>query len=103
MDDVLDGLKTKFVGGAISSATLSAAAGQPHCEAIGVMVAAIFGDAGIIQLDSWGSAKFPAENDQCISQHPALFQVFYERGRGLIYFFGQVAMRFLEAFVTVPG
>src|SRR5687768_12478898 len=38
---VLDGVEADLVGGAVGHAALDAAAGQPHGEAVGVMVPAV--------------------------------------------------------------
>src|SRR5262249_59006662 len=63
MDLLLDGLETQVVGCAVDVASLDAAAGHPHGEAVVVMVAAVHLSlvrAGGGELDGRRSAEFPA-------------------------------------------
>src|SRR5262249_18752686 len=106
VDRMLDGTEAEIVGGAMNLAALDAAAGQPHAEAIVVVVAAI--DAAGVgarsrQLHRRSSAKLATPDHQRIVQHAALLQVFQETADGLIAFPGQAAMLGFQIVVAVPG
>ena len=78
VDLVLDGLEAELVGRAVDVAALDAAAGQPHREAVVVVVAAV--DlagvrAGRRQLDRRRAAELAAPDDQRVVEQPALLQV----------------------------
>ena len=63
VDLVLDGLEAELVGGAVDVAALDAAAGQPHGEAVVVVVAAVhlaLVRAGGGQLDGRRPAELAA-------------------------------------------
>src|SRR5439155_23497122 len=58
VDFVGDGVPAELVGGAISQAAFDAAAGQPHAEAEGMMLAAI------LSLGGGSSAKLSTPNHE---------------------------------------
>jgi len=71
--------ETELVRRAVHVAASYAAAGQPHREAVIVVVAAIdFAGVGTGrgQLDRGRAAKFTAPNHQRVLQHAALLQIF---------------------------
>ena len=100
---VLDRLETKFVGGAMDRAAFDAATGQPNGKTVWVVVAPVLRDTRTIEFDRGRSAKFTAEDDQCILKHSALFQILEEGSRGLVNFFRQIAVGFLDALMAVSG
>ena len=78
VDVFSDRMKAEFVGGAVDVAALDAAAGQPHREAVMVVVAAV--DlarvrAGRGQFHRRRAAKFAAPDDQRLVEQAALLQV----------------------------
>src|SRR5256885_1965744 len=98
MDLVRRGVEAKFVRATESDTRLDASAGQPHRKAIGVMVPAI-----VAALHHRRAPEFTTPNYQRFVQHPALLQVFDERGAGLV----RVAAVLLEigdqVAVLIPG
>ena len=89
-------VESQFVGLTDAGSRFDAAAGHPHGEGVGVMVAAVRS-----ALDHRGTAEFAGTDDQRVVQHPALFEVCDERGDGLIDFPGQLRV-LLDVIVTVP-
>ena len=72
VDRVLDGLEAELVGGAVDVAALDAAAGQPHGEAVVVVVAAVHlagVGAGRGQLDGRRAAELAAPDDERVLEH----------------------------------
>src|SRR5438105_11602042 len=99
MDSVSGGVEPEFIGFADGSAGLDAAAGEPHAEAIRMMVAPIVASP----LHHRGAAKFAAPDDEGVLQHAALLEVLDERGAGFV---GVLAVLFEvadEVAVLVPG
>ena len=74
MDDVLDGVVAELVGRAVGDAALDAAAGQPHREALDVVVAAV-------ALGHRRAAELAAPDDERVVEHAALLQVLDQRRR----------------------
>ena len=106
VDLVFDGLEAELVGRAVDVAALDAAAGQPHREAVVVMVAAVhlaLIRARSRQLDGRRAAELAAPDDQRVVEHPALFQILQEGADGLVALPAQLAMTGLEVVVIVPG
>ena len=77
--DVLDGLVAPFIGFAIRQAALEAAAGYPLAEAVGIMVAAPLGLAGVV-LEHRQTAHLAAPVDDGAVEETALFEVGDQRG-----------------------
>ena len=77
VDDVLDGVVAELVGGAVGDAALDAAAGQPHREALDVVVAAV-------ALGHRRAAELAAPDHERVVEHAALLQVLDQGGRGLV-------------------
>src|SRR5262249_50036786 len=78
VDLFLDGVPAEIVGGAVGEAALCAAAGEPHGEAEGVVLAAV------LSLGGGGAAEFAAPDDQGVVEEGAVFEVGQECGDGLI-------------------
>src|SRR5262245_4550714 len=78
MHALLDRVHAKLVGAADGAAAFDAGAGQPHREAIGVVVAAVafFGHGG--------AAKLAAPDDERRVEQAAAFQVLEEAGDRLV-------------------
>src|SRR5687767_2479668 len=73
---LFDCFESKLVGGAIRGATTHPSAGQPHREAIMVVIAAVYLAgirAGGWQLDHGRAPKLTAPNHQRVLEHAALF------------------------------
>ena len=79
VDAVLDDVEAELVGLAERDARLDAAAGQPHGEGVGVMVAAV-----VAALHHRRAAELAAPDDQRVVEQAALLQVLDERGAGLV-------------------
>src|SRR4051794_37804188 len=79
MHPICSRVKTKLVRFTKSDARLDAPTSHPHREAIRMMISSI-----IATLDHWGSAKLSAPHNQRIFQHSALFEIFNQRGAGLV-------------------
>ena len=77
---ILDGGAAEFVGLADADAALDAAAGQPHGEAVGVVVAA--GALGV--LGGRLPAELAAPDDQRLVEQAALLQVLEQAGDRLV-------------------
>ena len=70
MNPVVDHVEAEVVAGAERDAGLDAAAGQPHGEGVGVMVAAV-----TAALHHRRAAEFAAPDDQRVVEHAALLQI----------------------------
>ena len=84
---------------------MDAAAGQPHGEAVVVVVAAVdFAGvgAGRGQFDDGGAAEFAAPHHQHFVQHAALFQILEQGGDGLIAFLAELAVAGFDVVVVIP-
>ena len=88
VDLVFDGGEAEFVGGAVDVAALDAAAGQPHGEAVVVVVAAVEAR----QLGDRRAAELAAPDHQRAVEQAALLEVGEEGGDGLVPLAGQLAM-----------
>ena len=75
-DDVLDRLVAELVGLAVDVAGLEAAAGEPHAEAVGVVIAADV----LLVLDHRQAAHLAAPVDDGRVEQPALLEVLDQRG-----------------------
>ena len=78
LDLVFDGVITVVVGGAVDRAALDSAAGHPHGEAIGVVVAAVG------PLGHRGAAELAAPDDQGAIEQAAGLQVGEQAGDRLV-------------------
>ena len=90
--------KPKFVGRSMHVAAAHAAAGQPHAEAVMIVIAA----AELRQLGHRRAAELAAPHHQRGFQQAALLQVLEEGGDGPVPFAGQLAVHLLDAVVIVP-
>ena len=84
VDFLFHGREAAFVGGSVDVASLGAAAGQPHGEAVVVVVAAVdLARVGpfLRQLDGRRAAEFAAANHQSLVEQAALFEVGQEGAR----------------------
>src|SRR5438270_5322434 len=97
-DLVCRGIEAELVRFAQSDARLNSAAGEPHGEAIRVMIASI-----IAALDHGGPAKFTAPDYQGILEHVALLEIFDQRRAGLIGVLAVLLEIGGEIDVLVPG
>ena len=60
-------------------AALHAAAGEPHAETTGVMIATVV-VFGQVSLAVNGATEFPAPDDKCVVEQAALFEIEDKRG-----------------------
>ena len=74
-----DDLEAEFVAFAQGDARFDAAAGEPHAEGVGMVIAAV-----VAALDHRRAAELAAPDDQGVVEQAALFEVFHQRGGGLI-------------------
>ena len=78
-DDVFDGVMAPFVGFAVDAAAFEAAAGEPHGEAKGVVVATAFFATGVV-LENGETAHFAAPMDDSGLEEAEGFEVCDECG-----------------------
>ena len=97
-DDVLDGLVAELVGRAVDVAALEAAAGQPHAEAVGVVVAADV----LLVLDDRQPAHLAAPVDQVVSSSPRCFRSRTRAAEGRSTLRHIVGQRLDDPAVVVP-
>ena len=93
---LLDGVVAVIVGGAVLDARLDPAAGHPHGEAFGVVVAAV------LPLGGRGPAELAAPEDERVVEQAAGFQVAEQAGDGPVDFQGVLLVALLEVAVLVP-
>ena len=98
VDFVLHGVEAEFVGFAEGGTALDAAAGEPHGEGVGVVVAAV-----VAALDHGGAAEFAAPDDEGVLEEAALFEILNEGGAGLIDVLAVLLQPADEVAVLVPG
>src|SRR5205823_843395 len=101
---VLGGAKTELVGRAMDVPAFDASAGQPHAEAVVIVVAplAFAGSAGRGEFDGGRAPEFATANHQRILQQPALLQIGQQSADALVDFAGEFAMVFLDQFMAIP-
>src|SRR3954467_1736360 len=91
-DDVLNGIVAELIGSAMGAASLNPAAGEPHAEAISVVVA-----ADVLFIFNYGqSAHLATPVDKRSIEQTALLQVSDERGRGLVGLQADIGQRFFD-------
>ena len=92
---VFDDVEAHLVGGTEGDTTFDAAAGHPHREGLRMVVAAQAATERDAGLDHRRAAKLTAPDDERAVEQAALFEIFDERGAGLIGAFAVVASRCL--------
>ena len=90
-------VEAELVGLAERDARLDAAAGQPHREGVGVMVAAV-----VAALHHRRAAEFAAPDDERVVEQPALLQIRDQRGAGLVGVLAVLLEILDEVAVLVP-
>ena len=93
VDAVLDGLEAELVGRAVDVAAAHAAAGQPHGEAVVVVVAAVDlarVGAWLGQLDRRRAAELAAPDHERFVEQAALLQVGQQGADRLVALAGQL-------------
>ena len=95
---VLDCGGAEFVGFTDAQASFDAAAGHPHGEAVGVMIApGAFGVFG-----SGLATEFAAPDDEGSIKQTSVFEVLKKAGNGFVGVAGVVVVIFFEIAVSVP-
>src|SRR4051812_32050375 len=104
VDAILRSVETEVIAFTQGDAWFDAAAGEPHCETIRMMVAAVVSAA----LHHWRAAEFAAPDDKRLIKKASLFEIFHQGRAGLVGIhaillnvMGQVTMlvpRFMEDF-----
>src|SRR6185295_19104577 len=94
---VLFGLDAVLVGRSVTHPPLHAAAGHPHGEAGGVVVAAV------LVLGVRSAAEFATPDEQRVLEHPPLLEVVDEGGNRLVDAGGVGGQLGLELLVLVPA
>ncbi len=105
VDFVFDGLEAEFVRGAMDVSAARAAAGQPHGEAVVVVIAAV--DlagvrSGCRQFHGRRAAELTPPDHQRFLQQAALLQVRQQGPNGLVGFLGEPAVVHFNVIVVVP-
>src|SRR5690606_16703762 len=98
VDDVFNGVMAELVGGAVGSAGLESASGDPGAEAVGVMVAADV----LFVLDDREASHFAPPVDDGGLQQAALLQIFDQGGGGLVDFSAGVGEGSHDAAMMIP-
>ena len=97
--DPIDGrLVPDLIRLAVAHATAHAAAGEPECEAMRVVIAPRFGSG----LSDRKSAEFAAPDDERLVEQASLRQVGEQRGDRLVRFQGELRMVPFDVHVSVP-
>ena len=68
--DILDGFVAKLIRGAVAESAFHAGTGEPHGEAMRIMVSATR-----IFLEGRHATEFRIESNERVAQEPALFQI----------------------------
>ena len=102
VDGVFGDVVAEVVGLAVGQAALDPAAGHPHREVAGMVVAAVVvGGEGALAVD--GATELAAPDDQGVVEHAEAFEILDEGGAGLVGGGAQVADVPRQAAVVVPA
>ena len=88
VDRVFGDVEAEVVGLAEGDAGLDAAAGHPHGEGLGVVVATVAAFEGGTGFYHGSASKFSAPDDQSVFEHAAFLEILDEGGTGLVGFLG---------------
>ena len=105
VDRFVDGFPAEVVGGTVGHATFHTSAGQPHGEAVGVVIAAIVSlsaHESAAHLDHGRAAELGTANNQGLIEKPARFQILDQSRERLIGIATGFAVK-LDIEVMVPG
>src|SRR5262249_53523404 len=91
-----DGVETNVVRRAVRYAPLDAAAGQPHCKAVRIVIAAV------PTFTERRAAEFTAPNDQRGFQQAAAFEILHESRNGAVAFTAIPAVIPIDVAVCIP-
>ncbi len=94
---ILDGVETQLVGGTVDDAPLDSATGQPHGEAVVMMVATVG------PLRTRCAAELGRPDDDRVLQQPAPFEIDQQPGHRPVDLRTQRRMIRAEAGMGVPG
>lgn len=102
VDRVFDDVVGVVVSLAVVVAGFEAAAGDPGGKAAAVVIAAVivFGE---FSLAVDGASELPAEHDDGVVEHAAIFEVFHQRCRRLVDALAVVRELFGQISVLVPS
>lgn len=103
VDGIFDGVEAEFIGLSVGDAGFDPAAGEPHGEGLGVVVAALGAAERGAGFDHGGASEFAAPDDECVFEEAALFEVGDEGGAGLIGLAALVDEAFFDLGVVVPS
>ena len=95
--DLIDGMHPKFVSRAVRDSTLHATSGEPHAEALGMMIATI-GPSGMRS-----AAELTGPDDERFIQQSALLEIDEQPGDGLIGIERVLLVSLLEIAMLVPS
>src|SRR5262245_39937915 len=101
IDNVLGGVMAEVVGGAVSDAAADAAARHPDGEAMGIVVTADAGRAGVV-LDDWEPSHLAAPVDNRGIEQSARLEVLDEGGGRPVHVAARIRQRGADAAVMVP-
>ncbi len=105
VDRVFDRFEAEFVGGSVDVAAAHSAAGQPHREAVMIVVAAV--DlagvrAGLREFHGRRAPELAAPDDQRLFEQSALLEIGQQRADRLIALLGEAAVVDFDVVVVVP-
>ena len=90
-------LVAQFIRLAIGHAAFDACSGNPHCEAVGVMITAVPFGPGV-----WCASELGCPNQQRFVEQAALLQILHQSGHSLIRDEGVLFVLFFQVGVLIP-
>ena len=104
VDGIFSGEGPEIVGRTVDGAGARTAAGEPHGETAGVVVASdAFLFCDVVVVAGWGSSELAAPDDKGVFEHAALGEVGEEGVKGLVASGGEFAMAFIVEIVSIPS
>jgi len=103
-DGVLGGVVAVVVGGAVVVTGPGAATAHPHCEAMGIVIAAVIAAAhlSVEEFAAGGAAELASAQDESVFQEAAGLEVTEEGCNRFVDRIGIAAVPLFEAGVLVP-
>ena len=99
MDAVLNRFEPELIGGTVRHPSSDSGTGQPHGEAVGIVIS----PRRVLAFAEWHATELTAPDDQRFVQQPAFFKIRQQRSNRLIDFGTMSAVVLLDALVRVPG
>src|SRR2546421_1396941 len=102
VDLTLHDVVTIVVGFSVSDSRFDSAAGQPHRKTAWMVIAPIV-VVSQLALAIHRSPKLAAPDNECVVEHPALFQILYQRRASLIGVLRLPAKLLRQICVLIPA